>query len=324
MLIKSNRYVILLFACLSAQVYATPLAHLCEAASSLCTWPVNFGTQTIKTISAPKTVILSNTGNTPLTVTNMEIAGEFSLGETYACYNKGSSSCAKPPLPCTTIPAGAGCTFNVWYAPVSDPGANQSLLFSAIGALKFTTDAAKPEVSIALVGTTDTRGCSALPAPSKLFADTTVGNNSTTVDIIIPATTTERSLDIYTTGDFTQTNNCGNTLAANATCPVTLTFSPSVTGTRYGQLYYNRNARSCGLADYTLEGKATGTNSGPASATTPVNPVAPTKGDDGGGTGDTTTNIKGCTMGKSGSFDPVLALLVLFSALSLYRKRKNK
>ncbi len=320
MSIYSNRYVILLFACFSSSIYAAPRPHLCEAGASLCTLPINFDVVAINTISAAKTVILSNTGDAPLTVKNMEIAGEFSLGATYACYNKGSS-CAKPALPVTTIAPGEGFTFNIWYAPVSNPGTGQSVRFSNIGALKFTTDADMPEISIPLVGTTDTRECLASPAPTQPFPSTALGIISTAVDIPIAPTSTERTFEIYTTGEFSQTNNCGDKLAANKPCTITATFAPSVTSTRYGQLYLNRNARSCGLPDYTLKGEATGTNlNEPAPAKTAVNPVAPTKADD-GSSGDKTTDIKGCSMGKGSVFDPVLALLVLAAVMRLSRKR---
>jgi hypothetical protein len=318
--IKSNRYVVLLATCLPSLVQAVPYSHICESGAQFCTAAVNFGVVEISKISAAKTVILSNTGDSPLNITNMEITGEFSLGETYTCYNTGSN-CAKPALPCTTIAPGDGCTFNVWYAPVTNPGANQNFLFSTIGALKFTTNASKTDISISLIGTTDTRGCAALPAPNKVLADTALGANSTTLEVIIPSQTTVQSLEIFTTGDFSQNHNCGNSLEANKTCPVTITFTPSVTGIRYGQLYSNRNARNCGIADFTLQGTSTGTNlNGPAAVTTPKNPVAPTKGDSGGGTGDTTTNIKGCTMGN-GAFDPVLILLLLVAMSRLHKNR---
>src|SRR5207302_8528277 len=38
------------------------------------------------------------------------------------------------------------------------------------------------------------------------------------------------------TGDFSQTNNCAATLAQNATCTVTVTFTPTVAGARTGAI----------------------------------------------------------------------------------------
>jgi len=46
---------------------------------------------------------------------------------------------------------------------------------------------------------------------------------------------------ITTSGDYAQTNNCGTTLAANASCTINVTFTPTVSGTRTGTLSVNDN-----------------------------------------------------------------------------------
>src|SRR5262249_55884819 len=43
-------------------------------------------------------------------------------------------------------------------------------------------------------------------------------------------------VSIVATGDFAQTNNCGASLAPNARCAITVTFTPSATGPRTGTL----------------------------------------------------------------------------------------
>jgi hypothetical protein len=47
---------------------------------------------------------------------------------------------------------------------------------------------------------------------------------------------------IAVTGDFAQTNNCGTTLAAAATCSIGVTFTPTTTGDRPGKLTVTDNA----------------------------------------------------------------------------------
>ncbi len=47
---------------------------------------------------------------------------------------------------------------------------------------------------------------------------------------------------IHTKGDFAETSNCGSTLAVRATCSVSVTFTPTGTGTRKGQLTFGDNA----------------------------------------------------------------------------------
>jgi hypothetical protein len=44
------------------------------------------------------------------------------------------------------------------------------------------------------------------------------------------------------TGDFAQGNNCGTSLAAGASCTVSVTFKPTASGTRTGSLTINSNA----------------------------------------------------------------------------------
>jgi hypothetical protein len=47
---------------------------------------------------------------------------------------------------------------------------------------------------------------------------------------------------ISTTGDFTQTSNCGASIAAGASCAVSVAFRPTTTGSRTGTLTVNSNA----------------------------------------------------------------------------------
>ena len=46
---------------------------------------------------------------------------------------------------------------------------------------------------------------------------------------------------ITTNGDYAQTNNCGSSLAANASCTINVTFTPTTSGTRTGTLSVNDN-----------------------------------------------------------------------------------
>ena len=39
---------------------------------------------------------------------------------------------------------------------------------------------------------------------------------------------------VAATGDFSQTNTCGSSIAAGASCTVTVKFTPTATGTRTG------------------------------------------------------------------------------------------
>lgn len=63
---------------------------------------------------------------------------------------------------------------------------------------------------------------------------------------------------ISTSGDFTQSNNCGSSIAANGSCTVTVTFAPTATGARTGTLTVN-----AGGVTNTVSLTGTGTAPGP-------------------------------------------------------------
>ncbi|MGB9151033.1 MAG: choice-of-anchor D domain-containing protein [Burkholderiales bacterium] len=328
MLNYSNRYVLFVFLGCASIAQAGSLGHL--SATSL-----EYGAQDINTIGSPKTVTLSNTGDANLVIRDMKIFGEFSLGATYACYNS-ASGCAKPVLPCSTISPGQGCTFNVWYTPVNDPGINQTQKYTAVGSLQFTTNAGDSNTSVALTGTTNQNSCTVTSSVAPIsFATTQIGAASVATQIIpITAGASPLPLAISVNGDFSQTNDCTTTpLPANSACNITVTFNPTLAGTRNGNIYFNNLPHVCGFADALLQGFGSGTNlNPPANAGTPVNPTLPAQADpnagkDTGGTTDKTTDIKGCTIGRGGAFDPILLLLTLIAVYSLNRhcgKRVSK
>jgi hypothetical protein len=58
---------------------------------------------------------------------------------------------------------------------------------------------------------------------------------------------------IAASGDFSQTNTCGGTLAVNATCQVSIIFTPTAIGQRTGTLTMSDNA-TCSPQTVTLSG----------------------------------------------------------------------
>jgi trimeric autotransporter adhesin len=311
MSIYSNRYVIIWFACLSSIAQAIPLGHVAPSS-------VNFGQQTLNGGSAaPKLVTLSNTGNTTLTISNMKVSPEFSLGN--PCFTEGIDCVVAPTLPCTSIEPGKGCTFNVWYLPRTKPGVS--------GSVRFFSNATGSPHAVRLVGFTEADTCSLETPPGPLaFPATAIDATSSATQTISVTndTSTLKNLSIFASGDFliqSSTATCGTTLAANQSCNIIVAFHPNVNGTRSGYVGFG-NDDYCGTkGGRSLSGEGTGTNlSNPAAEGTPVNPadgsVNPPK--------DTTTDIKGCSMGKSGAFDPVLMLLAGIALLRLATKARVK
>ena len=82
---------------------------------------------------------------------------------------------------------------------------------------------------------------SAILTPSTFeltFRDQSVATASPPQTVTLSATGMASSLidGITTSGDFSQTNNCGKAVAPNTSCAVMVVFMPTATGTRTGRL----------------------------------------------------------------------------------------
>ncbi|WP_034087552.1 discoidin domain-containing protein [Streptacidiphilus albus] len=79
-------------------------------------------------------------------------------------------------------------------------------------------------------------------APSALnFGSLATGSTSTaqTVTVSNPTGSAAAVSSIAATGDFAQTNNCGSSIAAGGSCTVSVTFTPTASGSRTGTLTVN-------------------------------------------------------------------------------------
>jgi len=83
-----------------------------------------------------------------------------------------------------------------------------------------------------------------LSASSLTFSNQSVGTASSakTVTLTDTGTGTLTITGISATGDYVQTNNCGSTLAVSANCIITITFSPTASGSRTGRILVTDNA----------------------------------------------------------------------------------
>lgn len=182
---------------------------------------LSFSAQQVGTASDPQTLTLSNTGNVPLSVSQIAATGAFT--QTNTC---GAS-----------LAAGASCAISVTFAPTA-PG-------SLSGTLTVTDNAATPVQSVSLAGTGQPAPPAASLTPAALtFADQTVGATSASQSLTLTNTGgSDLAISgITATGDFAQTNNCGSTLPAAATCSISVTFTPTVAGARSGAITVADNA----------------------------------------------------------------------------------
>jgi len=175
------------------------------------TYPgLDFGGQLLNARGKPQNAVLTNTGSTTLKVSQISVVGNYA--ETNDC--AGSLS------------AGASCTIAVTFSPV-DATTLQ------LGNLEVVTGDISRPLTVRLRGW----GKAVRLAPNSLqFAGQPVGTKSRTKEVTMTnAGSSQLTIaDIVTTGDFAQTNNCGQALAGQASCTIQVTFTPTQKGVRTG------------------------------------------------------------------------------------------
>jgi len=152
--------------------------------------------------------LFSSSGTGPLTVTGISTTGDFS--ETDSCVG--------------TLSVNQQCTIHVTFRPTAS-GLLQ-------GAILIADNAAGSPHSIALVGP----GIAELVISTNFleFPNTLVGQTSSPQTITLSNFTStaigisQISLQGPNTSEFSQTNNCGASVASQSTCVVTLLFAPQI------------------------------------------------------------------------------------------------
>ena len=166
------------------------------------------------TTSAPQTATLKNTGNATLTISSVSVGGAnpSDFAQTNTC---GSS-----------LAAGASCSISISFTPAS------AASFSAM--LSVADNATGSPHTIALTGTGTSAAAPAVSlTPSALTfsaqTGTTSGPQAATLKNTGDATLTISSISVGGTNpsDFAQTNTCGSSLAAGASCSISITFTPA-------------------------------------------------------------------------------------------------
>ena len=108
-------------------------------------------------------------------------------------------------------------------------------------------------------------GTAALATNPTSVAFATQGTGSTSAAKTVTVTNSGAGAatiaSVSTSGDFRQTNTCGSTLAAGASCTVSTTFTPTAAGARSGTLTVTGNATNSPVT-ISLTGTGTGTSTG--------------------------------------------------------------
>jgi hypothetical protein len=125
------------------------------------------------------------------------------------------------------VAAGASCTFTVTFRPTT--------IGTLMGTVSITDNAANSPQTIALTGI----GTYIQLSPTSLnFGNQPVGTKSLPKKITlsnkgsVAVSITGISITGTNAGDFAETNTCGTSVAAGASCFITVTFTPSATGKR--------------------------------------------------------------------------------------------
>jgi hypothetical protein len=186
-----------------------------------------FGNQTVNTTSAASTTTITNSGTVAATISSVSVTGAFSQ----------TNTCG------TSLAAGATCTVSVKFAPTATG--------SASGTLTVASNATNPSLTVALTGTGVAAGTATLTASptSVAFGNQASGTTSAATNVTVTNTGTASATisGVSVTGTFTQTNTCGTTLAAGATCTVSVAFAPTGTGAASGTLTVASNATNPSL-----------------------------------------------------------------------------
>ncbi|MFZ0732891.1 MAG: choice-of-anchor D domain-containing protein [Candidatus Sulfotelmatobacter sp.] len=170
-----------------------------------------FATQLVNTTSPPQTVMLTNIGTGPLSITSIIASGNFAQ----------TNTCG------TAVAAGASCTISVTFTP--------STVNTRTGSITVTDNAPGSPQIVSLTGT----GTYVTYTPTSLnFGTEKVGSSSApqTITFTNHAGSALMIKSVTTTGvdnlDFIQTNTCGTSLAKLSSCTITVTFKPLATGSR--------------------------------------------------------------------------------------------
>ena len=179
---------------------------------------LHFGSQGVGTTSAPQTITISNPAGVSFNITNIVASGNFT--QTNDC---GAS-----------LAAGAHCTITVSFSPTST-GLDS-------GAITLSDSTPSSPVAVPLSGT-GVNGPALTASPDRaIFSSQTVGTSSKPLPVTLVNTgnsglnITGISLAGQDSSDFTQTNNCGASLAAGGACIVNVTFTPTIGGSRVASI----------------------------------------------------------------------------------------
>lgn len=175
--------------------------------------------------SGAKTVTVTNNESDPLTISSIAVGSNFV---------ESASTC---PISPSTLAVGSSCTISVEFRPLSQGALSASLTVN--------DDAAGSPQTVSLSGTGVVGPM--LYSPTSLSFTTTSGGTMSaakTATLTNTSSSPQAIRSISKWGLFEETNNCPSTLAAQASCTISVTFNPTSTAAVTGAVQVNYGTES--------------------------------------------------------------------------------
>jgi hypothetical protein len=190
--------------------------------SLIATFVAGSGGTAVGTTSAAQTLTLNNTGTASLNITNIVPSGDF--GETNTCG--------------TFVPVAGSCTISVTFTPTATG--------TRSGAITITDNAANSPQTVSLTGTgTPASGpVGSLSSTTLNFSNQILNTASTAQSVTLTnsGTAALNITSIVASAQYSQTNTCGASVAIGANCSISVTFTPTATGSQTGTITVTDNA----------------------------------------------------------------------------------
>jgi hypothetical protein len=203
--------------------------HIASFSFPACTGPLSpvtlsktsldFATQQVGTTSGPQLTVLTNNQDATLTISSLDVSGDFSQ----------SNDCG------TSVAPGGSCTISVNFTP--------AVLGARLGQITIGDDAStSPQVvtlsgtgvapTVSLTPTTLSFGGLPLGTPSVLRKITLSNSGFGSLNIT----------SIASSGNYTETDTCGATVSPGGSCTINVLFTPWVPGALPGAITLTNNA----------------------------------------------------------------------------------
>ncbi len=188
---------------------------------------LDFGSVLVGQTSLAQVVTVTNISSDATSIGQIALAGQDA-----ASYSVTADACSN-----TSLPAGQTCQFSVAFSPSTNTHVNLAYLSIPTGSGTTT---------VGLVGRGIVTGVLSI-TPQSLTFPATVQQGASASQLVTVSNTGNATATIIVlsiNGDFTETNNCGSSLAPGASCQFNITFRPTATGTFEGYINFLSNTQA--------------------------------------------------------------------------------